>query len=699
MRQVLEERYRRRCQGCGEGLDARLRNVHEAIGRASTGSLLSTSRPIAAAMGRRVFVLLAAGVAAVFALQAGRELAALSGDGVAHARHIRFRREAGAADELPGAREACAALNFSVDFVLDGFPVGGAPRVVQSWRELTASFGAPVEFNGWNVRAAPAAAAANWSFWFTVEGSADGAAWRPITTRPVDGLRYSLYARNIGTARFRFRGPAARREPAGEAILAEFDLGTSWWTVLDSVLAPLIDCATAAALAAAGATGVTGCARWILSAGGALGCLVLAASAAGNALGSGAVGVDDPVRAWSLWILAGGKLALALALALRESLARDLLLAHGLVVACADAVEALAVGRLLTAELAASPPLLAVSELVLWLLLVTMQARSGRVADSVVLHDQARYDAAWHGLAAGEDDGEAACGPCAARCSGIARLEAQTEQMALQCDAELARQRNRERARAPTRTPSAEGQAQQAPCDCPPERRLSLNDKDAPAAVMDLVSTPLVVSLDQLFAQAEGAHEFLKAKVQDWALASDGRFPVEEPGGGLRFERWAELRRDAAALGRVQWAGLKSTERALEKLLRCYSNDPSQLLDCCRQRIVFDGPAGVLACLEAAARDPDVVVVRVKNRLHGGYDARQTAGYRDVLLNVRVDTPETRRLGIETHVCEVQLALAAFASLQVLPGVACLSPPVPARPHSQRFWQCFIPVLPCPVHR
>ena len=36
-------------------------------------------------------------------------------------------------------------------------------------------------------------------------------------------------------------------------------------------------------------------------------------------------------------------------------------------------------------------------------------------------------------------------------------------------------------------------------------------------------------------------------------------------------------------------------------------------------------------------------------------------------LNLRLDTAETRRLGLEAHVCEVQLVLVDFARLKVRP--------------------------------
>ncbi len=39
--------------------------------------------------------------------------------------------------------------------------------------------------------------------------------------------------------------------------------------------------------------------------------------------------------------------------------------------------------------------------------------------------------------------------------------------------------------------------------------------------------------------------------------------------------------------------------------------------------------------------------------------------HRDVALNIRLSTPETRGLGIDTHFCEVQLILTEFAATKV----------------------------------
>jgi hypothetical protein len=64
-----------------------------------------------------------------------------------------------------------------------------------------------------------------------------------------------------------------------------------------------------------------------------------------------------------------------------------------------------------------------------------------------------------------------------------------------------------------------------------------------------------------------------------------------------------------------------------------------------------------------------VRLLRVKNRLCPEYDAALSAGYRDVAVNLCLDTEETRRLGAEGHVCELQLMLRPFAELKVRPSV------------------------------
>ncbi len=70
----------------------------------------------------------------------------------------------------------------------------------------------------------------------------------------------------------------------------------------------------------------------------------------------------------------------------------------------------------------------------------------------------------------------------------------------------------------------------------------------------------------------------------------------------------------------AQWAGVKPAERALEKLVRSYDLDPSRLLDTCRESLVYDHPAEIVAALDAIAADGELAVVRIKNRLESTPD-------------------------------------------------------------------------------
>ncbi len=47
---------------------------------------------------------------------------------------------------------------------------------------------------------------------------------------------------------------------------------------------------------------------------------------------------------------------------------------------------------------------------------------------------------------------------------------------------------------------------------------------------------------------------------------------------------------------------------------------------------------------------------------------KNTAGYRDVNLNLRIVTEETEALKIDLTVCEVQLILTSFAQLKTNAG-------------------------------
>ena len=174
----------------------------------------------------------------------------------------------------------------------------------------------------------------------------------------------------------------------------------------------------------------------------------------------------------------------------------------------------------------------------------------------------------------------------------------------------------------------------------------------------------LLHHLQRLFAQASGLDILLRAKVKEWALVSDGCLLV-----GEAFERW-ELIQQRGAAAHVEWAPLKSLDRALEKVYRSYSLDSSRLLDCCRQSIYFEDVSSLFACLRAIYADKEVRLVRVCNRLHNSYEASATAGYRAILLNLSIATENTLRLRLDGVICELQLALIDFARIKVI-GTDC----------------------------
>lgn len=171
---------------------------------------------------------------------------------------------------------------------------------------------------------------------------------------------------------------------------------------------------------------------------------------------------------------------------------------------------------------------------------------------------------------------------------------------------------------------------------------------------------PPIRSLDQVFSQATVMHHVLMAKAKEWAVVSEGM--VRMQGGG--FVKWADVCGREPLERRCMWAQMKSHDRAIEKQLRSYRGDPSRLVDVCRQAIVFSCLKDLQQCLETVQADPDTVIVRVKNRLDPALDAHESAGYRDVLLNLRLLTPGTSSLLLDRHVCELQLLLQQFASLK-----------------------------------
>jgi hypothetical protein len=143
---------------------------------------------------------------------------------------------------------------------------------------------------------------------------------------------------------------------------------------------------------------------------------------------------------------------------------------------------------------------------------------------------------------------------------------------------------------------------------------------------------------DQLYAQALLAAGLLDRRLPAWAAASRGA--CDPAGGGVELGPGQgaanaadpadplEAALPPAARGWVRGGRLKPPSRAVEKALMCYGGDASRLLDVCRGRLAFRGPADLRAGLEAVGGDPGVRVVRVRNGLRPEHGARCSAGFR-----------------------------------------------------------------------
>ena len=70
-------------------------------------------------------------------------------------------------------------------------------------------------------------------------------------------------------------------------------------------------------------------------------------------------------------------------------------------------------------------------------------------------------------------------------------------------------------------------------------------------------------------------------------------------------------------------------------------------------------------CLRIIESDPEVLLIRIKNRMDPAYNAQPSGGYRDVSINLRIISTLTSSLAVDTHVCEVQLILRPFAEVKV----------------------------------
>ena len=137
------------------------------------------------------------------------------------------------------------------------------------------------------------------------------------------------------------------------------------------------------------------------------------------------------------------------------------------------------------------------------------------------------------------------------------------------------------------------------------------------------------VSLHEAYVQAAALVSLLAQRCQAWAAAAGGGCKLWQcgPAWGLEDEVLAEaLGEGAAEWARRGW--LKRHARAVEKLASRYGGDASRLVDLCRGRVECRAASDASACLAAIRADPEVEVVRVRDRMAAAGDADDCAGFR-----------------------------------------------------------------------
>ena len=100
-------------------------------------------------------------------------------------------------------------------------------------------------------------------------------------------------------------------------------------------------------------------------------------------------------------------------------------------------------------------------------------------------------------------------------------------------------------------------------------------------------------------------------------------------------------------------------------------------MDCCKSSLYFRDMGGVLALLEALRRDPELKIVAVRNRMglsrtnskHWLIGEKSEMLPWCVALNLLISNDETRKLGLDGHLCELQLFLSGtFHDLILVPS-------------------------------
>ena len=89
------------------------------------------------------------------------------------------------------------------------------------------------------------------------------------------------------------------------------------------------------------------------------------------------------------------------------------------------------------------------------------------------------------------------------------------------------------------------------------------------------------------------------------------------------YAKWrliSQAVRNGSFSGRPVFASIKPIPRILEKIQRCYKNDPTRVTDICRCGIAYDSLKLLSDAIKMILNDPDIQVTGLKNRLDPSYD-------------------------------------------------------------------------------
>eukprot|EP00292_Cryptomonas_paramecium_P002386 CAMPEP_0113730054 /NCGR_PEP_ID=MMETSP0038_2-20120614/42943_1 /TAXON_ID=2898 /ORGANISM="Cryptomonas paramecium" /LENGTH=1270 /DNA_ID=CAMNT_0000662067 /DNA_START=60 /DNA_END=3874 /DNA_ORIENTATION=- /assembly_acc=CAM_ASM_000170 len=203
-------------------------------------------------------------------------------------------------------------------------------------------------------------------------------------------------------------------------------------------------------------------------------------------------------------------------------------------------------------------------------------------------------------------------------------------------------------------------------------------DADQLRQIMGTGQQP-VTSLDDLYASAALVDPLLQVQAEALAKEAGGRVSADQSSRGADSGPASPILEPACGS-----APLKPWARSVEKVVRSYDGDPSRILDCCRRAIVLDRVADVLHCMESLISTEEIDVVRIgasgaglksllrrcmpslslyddgRNRLDLGRSVQDSAGFRNIVVNLRITSPKARELGVDHHICELQLTLRPF---------------------------------------